>query len=417
MPASRARPRPTGALSRPTPTAKAAALAEWPDGSEFEVGIRRDRLSTGTAAHSGRGRFHTRLATWLATRLVTASEATPRPAPRWTDDCLVAISAAAIANHSFEWSAAAVSRGMKPSSSGLGDSAMASKTSRSRVPRPAPICRMPRCRFTRVRRELHGSQPSRVAKALCAQLISRSDGSLLNLYLTSRMWCVDVEAVRRLLISLCALAVGLALAPAARAELTPWFAPSVGNATQVVSVVGVGGSDAKVDVYERTAAGWQAVAAGIPAHVGEKGMAPETHDGQMLTPMGIFTLDFAFGTAPNPGGGLQYVQVGSRPLVGRRHEEPDLQHHAGLQEGAVPVRHRTRAAEPRTSTSRSTQHAVVMGVNKAARARQRRRVLPALHRRRTDGRVRRHRRRHLGEDHEVAAPGRADRRLQVASKS
>ena len=26
--------------------------------------------------------------------------------------------------------------------------------------------------------------------------------------------------------------------------------------------------------------------------------------------MGIFTLDFAFGTAPNPGGGLQYVQVG-----------------------------------------------------------------------------------------------------------
>ena len=40
-------------------------------------------------------------------------------------------------------------------------------------------------------------------------------------------------------------------------------------------------------------------------------MAPETHDGQMKTPMGVFTLDFAFGTAPNPGGGLQYVQVGS----------------------------------------------------------------------------------------------------------
>ena len=37
----------------------------------------------------------------------------------------------------------------------------------------------------------------------------------------------------------------------ARAELVPWFAPSVGNATQVISVVGVGGSKAKVDVYER----------------------------------------------------------------------------------------------------------------------------------------------------------------------
>lgn len=40
-------------------------------------------------------------------------------------------------------------------------------------------------------------------------------------------------------------------------------------------------------------------------------MAPETHDGQAKTPMGIFSLDFAFGTAPNPGGGLQYVQVDS----------------------------------------------------------------------------------------------------------
>lgn len=29
-----------------------------------------------------------------------------------------------------------------------------------------------------------------------------------------------------------------------------------------------------------------------------------------MTPMGIYTLDSAFGTQPNPGGGLQYVQVG-----------------------------------------------------------------------------------------------------------
>ena len=100
------------------------------------------------------------------------------------------------------------------------------------------------------------------------------------------------------------------MAPVARADLVPWFASSVGAATQVISVVGVGGSKAKVDVYERTATGWRAVAAGIPAHVGSAGMAPETHDGQMLTPMGVFTLDFAFGTAPSPGGGLPYVQVG-----------------------------------------------------------------------------------------------------------
>ena len=55
-----------------------------------------------------------------------------------------------------------------------------------------------------------------------------------------------------------------------------------------------------MDVYQRTPAGWQPVAAGIPAFIGANGMAPETHDGQMKTPMGVFTLDFAFGTRRIP---------------------------------------------------------------------------------------------------------------------
>src|ERR1700722_8358818 len=33
--------------------------------------------------------------------------------------------------------------------------------------------------------------------------------------------------------------------------------------------------------------------------------------GSPATRMGIFTLDYVFGTAPPPGGGLQYLQVGS----------------------------------------------------------------------------------------------------------
>jgi len=99
-------------------------------------------------------------------------------------------------------------------------------------------------------------------------------------------------------------------APVSRADYTPWFAGSVGHATQVISVVGVGGSSAKMDVWQRTAAGWQPVAAGIPAHVGSAGMAPQSKDGYPATPMGVFSLDYVFGTAPPPGGGLQYVQVG-----------------------------------------------------------------------------------------------------------
>lgn len=116
--------------------------------------------------------------------------------------------------------------------------------------------------------------------------------------------------MRRLLTVLCAVVTALAAAPVGRAQTVPWFAQSVGSATQVISVVGTGGSRVKMDVYQRTAGGWQPVAAGIPAWIGANGMSPQTHDGEMKTPMGIFTLDFAFGTAPNPGGGLPYVQVG-----------------------------------------------------------------------------------------------------------
>ena len=188
--------------------------------------------------------------------------------------------------------------------------------------------------------------------------------SLLNLYLTSRLDCVDVDAVRRLLILLCALVTGLVTAPAASAELVPWFAPSVGAATQVISVVGVGGSNAKVDVYERTSAGWQAVAAGIPAHVGSAGMAPETHDGQMLTPMGVFSLDFAFGTAPSPGGGLQYVQVGKDHWWDGDMKSPTYNTMQVCKKAQCPF-----DTDPSSGTENldipQYEHAVVMGVNKA----------------------------------------------------
>ena len=127
--------------------------------------------------------------------------------------------------------------------------------------------------------------------------------------LTSLRAVLDHGRVRRLFALLCAAALAVALAPVGNAVVTPWFANSVGSATQVISVVGVGGSSAKMDVYQRGPAGWDAVAVGIPAHVGSRGMVPQSHDGNLQTPMGIFTLPFAFGTAANPGTGLLYVQT------------------------------------------------------------------------------------------------------------
>jgi L,D-peptidoglycan transpeptidase YkuD (ErfK/YbiS/YcfS/YnhG family) len=138
--------------------------------------------------------------------------------------------------------------------------------------------------------------------------------SKLKLYLTPGMCGIDHLTMRRLPGLLYAAVfmafVALTPAPTGSAAGGPWFARAVGNASQVISVVGVGGSNAKLDVYQHAGTSWQPIAAGIPAHVGSAGMAPHAKSGYPATPMGVFTLPFAFGTAPNPGGGLKYVQVG-----------------------------------------------------------------------------------------------------------
>ncbi len=157
--------------------------------------------------------------------------------------------------------------------------------------------------------------------------------------------------------------LALAGAPVANA-IDPWFANSVGDATQVISVVGVGGSKAMMDVYQRGPNGWQAVAAGIPASIGANGMAAETHDGNMATPMGIFTLDFAFGTAPNPGGGLQYVQI-----TDNNHwwdgdvNSPTYNTMQVCQKAQCPFNTDPASGTENLNIS-AYKHAVVMGVNK-----------------------------------------------------
>ncbi|MBV8348574.1 MAG: hypothetical protein JOZ49_13900 [Mycolicibacterium sp.] len=166
--------------------------------------------------------------------------------------------------------------------------------------------------------------------------------------------------MRRLLVSLgCGLV--LVAAPPTHATDNPWFAPSVGDATQVVSVVGVGGSSAKMDVWQRSATGWQPVGAGIPAHVGSAGLAPQPKEGYPATPMGVFTLDYVFGTAPSPGGALRYVQVG-----------PDDWWDGDVKSPTYNSQQRCRKEQCPFDTSASENldvpeyvHAVVMGVNKA----------------------------------------------------
>jgi L,D-peptidoglycan transpeptidase YkuD (ErfK/YbiS/YcfS/YnhG family) len=188
--------------------------------------------------------------------------------------------------------------------------------------------------------------------------------SKVNRYLTLGLCDVDYVAMRwlgLLCAVVCAAVVTLTAAPTGDAVGGPWFDRSVGNASQVISVVGVGGSNAKLDVYQRAAAGWQSVAAGIPAHVGSAGMAPEAKSGYPATPMGVFALPFAFGTAPNPGGGLKYIQVGPNHWWNGDDNSPTFNTMQVCQRAQCPFD--TAASE--NLQIPQYKHAVVMGVNSA----------------------------------------------------
>jgi L,D-peptidoglycan transpeptidase YkuD (ErfK/YbiS/YcfS/YnhG family) len=151
----------------------------------------------------------------------------------------------------------------------------------------------------------------------------------------------------------------VALAPVSGAAV-PWFANSVGNATQVVSVVSTGGSNAQMDIYQLTTAGWQALKTGIPTHVGSAGMAPQAKSEVPATPMGVYSLDSAFGTAPNPGTGLPYTQVGPNHWWSGDDNSPTFNSMQVCQKSQCPFD--TAASE--NLDIPQYKHAVVMGVNK-----------------------------------------------------
>ena len=171
--------------------------------------------------------------------------------------------------------------------------------------------------------------------------------------------------MRRLLVLLCAAACILYApkgnaAPAGTTPGTPWFASLVGNATQVVSVVSTGGSNATMDIYQRTAAGWQALRTGVPTHVGSAGMAPQAKSGVPATPMGVYTLDSAFGTAANPGTALPYTQVGPNNWWSGDDHSPTFNSMQVCQKAQCSF----NTAESENLQIPQYKHAVVMGVNK-----------------------------------------------------
>src|ERR1700692_1703712 len=156
------------------------------------------------------------------------------------------------------------------------------------------------------------------------------------------------------------LAPTASAAPAGNPSGTPWFASQVGNATQVVSVVSTGGSNATMDIYQRTPTGWQALRTGVPTHVGSAGMAPQAKSGVPATPTGVYSLDAAFGTAANPGGGLPYTQVGPNHWWSGDDHSPTFNSMQICQKAQCPF---STSASANLQIPQS-KLAVVMGVNK-----------------------------------------------------
>lgn len=169
-----------------------------------------------------------------------------------------------------------------------------------------------------------------------------------------------MSVMLRPLALLTAALISLAAAvPAAAEPFVPWFANSVGSAMQVLAVNGTGGSNAKIDVFARDGSGWKAVATGIPAHVGSAGFAEKAKSEYPATPNGVYTLDYAFGTAPNPSSGLKYVQVGSEDWWNGDDNSPTFN---TMQHCAKSACKFSTAASENLNIPQY-KHAIVMGVN------------------------------------------------------
>jgi len=89
-------------------------------------------------------------------------------------------------------------------------------------------------------------------------------------------------------------------------------------------------------------------------------MAPQAKSEVPATPMGVYSLDSAFGTAPNPGGALPYTQVGPNHWWSGDDHSPTFNSMQICQKSQCPFS--TAASE--NLQIPQYKHAVVMGVNK-----------------------------------------------------
>ena len=93
-------------------------------------------------------------------------------------------------------------------------------------------------------------------------------------------------------------------------ESPEWIAnlKAAENASQLAVIAGTGGSNAKFSFHEKDEFGvWREIVS-CPAYIGKKGWG-KTREGDMKTPVGVYTFTMAFGIYDDPGCPMGYTKV------------------------------------------------------------------------------------------------------------
>lgn len=145
-----------------------------------------------------------------------------------------------------------------------------------------------------------------------------------------------------------------------RAE-SPWFAGRVGSASQVISVVGAGGSNATVSTWQKSDGGWTPVIDGVAAKIGPLGISHTYGESSSATPAGVFAIPSAFGRQPDPGSGLAYLRVDNADWWVSDVNSPLYNTHQRCARGTCPFDE--SRSENLGEQGAVYDHALVMGVN------------------------------------------------------
>lgn len=141
----------------------------------------------------------------------------------------------------------------------------------------------------------------------------------------------------------------------------PWFAGRVGSATQVISVVGAGGSDAMLSTWQKSGGDWARVLGGVAAKVGPPGISSSYGESSSATPAGVFAITGAFGRQADPGTGVSYFRVDNSDWWVSDVNSPDYNTHQRCARGTCPFNEST--SENLAEHGAVYDYALVMGVN------------------------------------------------------